>query len=307
MSCRTAVLAWLVPFLGIAELVAHFAFARCAPDSADWAALRPAIEALHQPGDLVVVAPGWADPLLRRSLGDTLLPLDVVARADNDGFTRALEVSFGGARSRELESWHEGQHAGVGPFTVRILNNPHPSVALWSLLDHAEPPDLEVSVVRGRSYVRCAYTTMAMPVAGGLGGDPTLPAQRYVCLGGVPFVVATTIIDDERYLPRRCLWAHPNRFGPLRLLFHQVPLGHKLVGHAGFPWLLSRDGAGIPVTITASVDGRLLGSVEVRDIQGWVRFEWPTTYLAGRSSGLELRVESTEVNDQRLCFTLESR
>lgn len=307
MSRRTAILAWLVPLLGVAELIAHFVFARCAPDSSDWAALGPALRALHQPGDLIVVAPGWADPLLRRSLGDSLLPLDVVARADDDGFTRALEVSFGGARSRALESWHERRHTSVGPFSVRVLNNPDPSVAQWSLLDHAKPPDLEVSILRGGTSVPCAYTTAAIPVAGGLGGDPTLSAQRFVCLGGSPFVVTTTIIDDERYLPRRCLWAHPNPFGPLRLLIHQITLGRKLVGHAGFPWLLSRDGAGIPVTITARVDGRLLDSVEVRDTQGWTRFEWPTGGLQGRAADLELRIESQEVNDQRLCFTLESR
>lgn len=70
------------------------------PDQYAWARAEDAVRAGFQPGDLVVFAPRWIDPVGRLHLGD-LLPVDVAARMDADRFGRIWEVSIRGARAPE--------------------------------------------------------------------------------------------------------------------------------------------------------------------------------------------------------------
>ena len=44
--------------------------ARSRARHADWAAAAAAVRAGFRPGDLIVAAPAWADPILRAELGD---------------------------------------------------------------------------------------------------------------------------------------------------------------------------------------------------------------------------------------------
>src|SRR5687767_5658645 len=71
-----------------------------APTAADWAAAAAWVKAGHQDQDLIVAAPGWADPLLRLHLGD-LLPHKIAGRLDHLSYSRVWELSQRGARAAE--------------------------------------------------------------------------------------------------------------------------------------------------------------------------------------------------------------
>src|SRR5262245_24921898 len=89
---------WLgVPAVALLELAAHLFFALRAPDVEAWSALAKPVRSLQAPGDVLVIAPEWAEPLARRALGDASWPLSELARMDDSGAARALEVSILGA------------------------------------------------------------------------------------------------------------------------------------------------------------------------------------------------------------------
>src|SRR6187431_23687 len=95
---RWSLLLGVVPLLGLAELALHGYFARRAPGFDDYAALAPRLLELKRPGMPVVVAPAWAEPLLRQA-APAAFPLAELARPDDSGFASFLEVSLLGAAS----------------------------------------------------------------------------------------------------------------------------------------------------------------------------------------------------------------
>lgn len=70
------------------------------PSQADWQAAAHAVRADFRPGDLIVIAPRWADPLGRAELGD-LMPETMVGRPDNAPYARIFELSIRGARAED--------------------------------------------------------------------------------------------------------------------------------------------------------------------------------------------------------------
>jgi len=301
---------WLLlslPLLGLAELSAHEYFRHQAPTQEDWELLEPRVKELYHANDLVRVAPEWAEPLLRQQLGSAYFPIDILGRPDLDGLNRAISVSFSGKESRELWNWDLRQTEKVGPFSLRIYENPNPEPAKMRLIERVAPPFLEVFDGQVGDQRLCPYVQNARVSTGGLGGLPTLPATRYACSGGEPFVVAVTTIDDQHFRPRRCIFAHPSPSGLLTLLFHDVALGKKLVGHAGLPWLISRDGSGTPIEITVHLNGERLGRQVIVDQEGFKRFEWPTHQRENTLADLELTLVTQSAQNRNICFTLESR
>jgi hypothetical protein len=301
------VLLLALPLVSLAELWAHRHFRSVAPTSEDWQRLEPEVIQLYRPNDLVTVTPHWADPLLRQLLGDRLMPIEVLARADDETLERVIVVSFGAAKDEQFAHWRERDHRASGPFQISLRENPQLETARMRLLDRVHPGMLQVFEGSAGDPHACSYTTIGRVSTGGLGGDPTLPANRFACPSGEPHLVAITTIDDQAFLPRRCIWAHPSALGPLTLVFRDVWLGQKLVGHAGLPWLLSRDGAGTPIRLSARFEGTPVGNVVIEDTQGWTRFEWSTLTHRDQRGDLELVVSSEQAQNRRFCFTLESR
>lgn len=91
------------------EIFATRRAATSVPDDAAWAASASYVRAGYQPGDLIVFAPDWVDPVGRLHLGD-LIPIDVAARMDAARFGRIWELSIRGARSPET--------AGLTPVAI---------------------------------------------------------------------------------------------------------------------------------------------------------------------------------------------
>jgi hypothetical protein len=301
---------WLWTALAVcalAEIGAHWYFRGRAPSEQQWRALEPVVASIHQPNDCVVVAPDWGDPLARRFLGDGIMPIAKVARASDDDCERVIEVGMLGATYHSVAGWAESERRQAGPFTLSVRRNPAWSQARYVFIDHVQPESLRVTV-QSAAPASCTFTDQARQTAGGLGGDPTSPQHRYTCPGGGFHWVGVTIIDDQHYSPRRCIWAPSNRLGPLKLQFASVPLGRKLVGFAGGPWLMVRDGIGPPITLAANINDHDQSlSSRFKDTDGWVRFEWDTRAFENTSADVTLTVTGAQNTDQRFCFTLEAR
>lgn len=258
-------------------------------------------------GEPIVVAPEWAEPLAREAFGDAAFPLAELARADDASVPAVLEVSVLGARyapARNFRVVSEEQH---GRLTLRRLQNPAPVRARFRCVDHVNPSELVVTLVRGGTETPCPFTEHARPTAGGLHGPVAAPAARFACPGPEPTFVAVTVIDDQSYAPRRCIWAAPPPGGVLRLAFGAVPFGSALRGFGGLSYFLFRDSDAPPVTLAAASRGTSLGSYTHHDASGWNGFTLPTPSLAGQSASLELSVSAPDdASDRHFCFALEA-
>jgi len=153
--------------------------ASAAPDDAAWHAAAQAVRAGYQPGDLIVFAPDWADPIGRWQLGD-LIPIAMAARMDAARYGRIWEVAIRGARAPEtagLTPVASEDHAGV---TVRRFERA-PAIVVADVLDRAATatgarPSVELAEV-GFAPHRCLQISPA-PGAPLRVGFPAFPLGR---------------------------------------------------------------------------------------------------------------------------------
>jgi hypothetical protein len=293
--------------LGALELGLHFYFARAAPRPEEWMALEPEVRPLLAPGTLVVVSPPWAEPLARQALGDEALPLAHVARADDSRFERALEIGILGQHAPELAGWQLESAREHGRFQLRSWKNPAPARVLYDFLEHLQPPELSVFIEQDGQRSDCPFGPAAVS-NGDLHGHPTFPTPRFNCSPrNEALFVAATVIEDQRYLPRRCIWAHPPKRGSVRLRFEGVPLGTEIRGHAGLPWFFERESKGAPVRLELHIAGERIGDYEHADGEGWKPFTFSTARFAGQTQAVELAVSSDIMWQRWFCFQAEAR
>lgn len=297
-------LLWLVvPLLGVCELGAHFWTSTRAPDIAKWEAARAPLAALRKHGELIVAAPEWADPMARRAFGNTLMPVENEARPDESAYPRAIEVSILGARSPLLAGWRTVAEQSAGRIHFRVLENPAPAKLLYSFIDHVDPDSLSASA----GSRPCTWNAHARVETGGLFGPATFPSHRFECAAGPSTFVGVTVIDDQDYRPRRCVWAAPPLGGPLTLHYKDVPIGKLIRGYAGDSWFLYRDGLGTPVDMQVRIGGDVIGTVVHQDQDGWKRFELPTGSHAGKREDVELVIKGEDAGQRHFCFYADSR
>lgn len=296
----------MVPLIGLVELGAHVHFAHRAPELDEWKALASQVAKLKQPDDLVVLAPAWTTPIARHVFGPELLPLEALARADDRAYPTALEVSTLGETAPELSGWRELARQTFGKFTLRRLQNPAPIEVKYRFVDHVRPPDLVVSEGSDAERELCPFNPRSPTYTGGLHGPVAFPRERYQCSGGPAFFVGVTIIDDQEYRPRRCIFAHPTTEGSLRLTFADVPLGKVIRGHAGLSYFLARDGLGTPVELRVFAGDQELGRYEHHDEWGWKEFEFSTGELAGTTQHVDFEVKSALPAERHFCFSAET-
>ncbi len=298
---------WLVPALGLGELGAQLYFSQRFPEQPDWEALEPELARNKQPGDLLVIAPHWAEPVARAAFGDALLPLRDVARPDEAGYARAIEVGARGAVAPELAAWPVESEHRVGAFTVRVRKNPAFRESRYSFVDHAAPPELEVFEDRQSEVTTCSYRKNAPVTAGSLLGHPTFPRERFVCGGAPSDFVGVTVIDDQANRPRRCLWANPAPGGMLTLSFPNVPLGSEIRGYVGLPYFKYRDAGWPKVTLIVRAGSRELGRHRHAPERGWQPFRFATQELDGKRDVVEFMIEGADARVLELCFYAEVR
>jgi hypothetical protein len=221
-------------------------------------------------------------------------------------FQRAIEISVLGERSQELRGWRPVEQRAVGKLALHVLENPTPVKPSVSFLE-AFGRDVDVFVDTQGDELRCGYQQRARVTAGGLPGPVAAPAQRFQCPGGMDRWVGLTVIDDQQYRPRQCLYAHPSERGPLVVRFDRVPLARQIYGYAGLSYLLMREPKGTPVTLRVRVDGEPVGSYEHHDEWGWHRFAFDLGKHAGREAEVRFEVTSPSAAERRFCFYADSR
>ncbi|MRG90685.1 hypothetical protein [Polyangium spumosum] len=293
--------------LGVAELVGYFVTSRRGPAFEDWAALAGPVAEERKAGELVVVAPPWAEPLARQALGDGVFPLRDVARPDVTRYRAALLISALGEASPELSGFREIGRREVGPFVIRRLENPSPAEVVFDFVDGLGPARADVRTTSPEA--RCLWNPKARVLAGGLGGHPTFPAARFECPGGPFFSVGPTVIAaGEEFRPRRCLFSHPPARGEVVTRYSGVPLGGVIRGHGGMYWIIERERQGAPVALAVRVDGEEIGRFEHRDGDGWAAFEMPLGAHAGKKSAtVEFFVSSKNHAHRHFCFEADTR
>ena len=112
-----------VLLLSLIETVSAVVSPWRAPTDGDWDAAARRVRAGFKPGDLIVAAPAWADPVMRLHLGD-LVPPKVAARLDAGRFPRVWEIAQRGARAPEAEGGKTLDESAHGALRLRLIENP---------------------------------------------------------------------------------------------------------------------------------------------------------------------------------------
>lgn len=116
------------------------------PGDAAWAQAAALVRAEHQPGDLIVFAPRWNDPVGRLHLGD-LIPVEMAGRLDGDRYGRIWELDIRGARAPETRGLAAASTRAVDGITVRRFERA-PAEVVTDVLD-LPPPTVSGLYARG--------------------------------------------------------------------------------------------------------------------------------------------------------------
>jgi hypothetical protein len=136
-----AIPALLLVVVALWETCATPRYAAAVPGDKAWALAADVVRAGYQPGDLIVFAPGWVDPVGRLHLGD-LIPVEMAARDDGSRYGRIWELSIRGERARETRGLTAVQSSQIGGIAIRRYEQT-PTVVLADL--RAELPRARVT------------------------------------------------------------------------------------------------------------------------------------------------------------------
>jgi hypothetical protein len=300
MARPVSLLLALVPLLGLTELGLHSYFARRAPGCEQSAALGPQLEKLKQPGVPVVVAPSWAEPLVRQA-APKAFPVAELTRPDDSGFRQFIEVSLLGAQSEALAAFAVKSEEQVGPFKLSLRDNPHATPPEFDFVTAVEVGQVEVFTQRGQERSLCERVERSRPATGGLHGPVTRPRQRHECGGSI---VGVTLIEDERYRPHRCILVEPTDDGDVVLRFSSVPKSDVLFGYTGFSYFRARDFTGTSVELRFTDGAEALGERQVVSNGTWNGL---SVKRAAAQGAVEVAVKRRSPEPADFCFALEAR
>ena len=270
--------------LALIETVNAFVAPSLAPTDKDWAAAAARVRAGFRPGDLIVAAPAWADPLMRRELGD-LVPMPVAGRMDSARFGRVWELSQRGARAADTAGASLAVSSRHGALAVKRWERPAATVTFDFL---AEWHRAEVSVVTpDHVEVPCAATQ-----------------DRFQCLGGASIKPELLEIDTTL---RNGLAVSPVERTTLALVFADVLLGRALAVASGLHSVWLRKLGDGRVHLRVLVDGRELGSVDATSGSGWALKTFDTTELAGKTGKVRFEITTDKSSARHFGFAAEAR
>lgn len=109
--------ALLLVVVAIWEIFATRCQATSVPGDDAWHDAATYVRGNWQPGDLIVFAPGWIDPVGRLHLGD-LIPVEMAARMSAAKYARIWELSIRGATAPDVQGLTPAEER-LGPVTVR--------------------------------------------------------------------------------------------------------------------------------------------------------------------------------------------
>lgn len=274
----------LIVLLAGVETVHAWVAPSLAPTDGDWRAAAAQVRAGFRQGDLVVAAPAWADPLMRRELGD-LLPVAVAGRMDSARFGRVWEISQRGARAPDTAGGRVVAGARHGALSVKLWEKPHERVVF--------------DFVAG--WQRAALSVLT-PDRGEL---PCWPAQeRFQCGEGTS--LAPEVLEIDTTL-RDGLGVEPHERTTTVLEYPDVPLGHTLAVAAGLHNVWLRKAGDGKVSVRVLVDGRELGALEATSMSGWTLRRFDTAAWAGRQGKVRFEITTDKAHARHLGLAAEAR
>jgi hypothetical protein len=264
---------WLV-FLGVAlaELCALWVRQGQVLNEADYQAAAAIVRKDLQSEDAIVIAPDWADPLLRLHLGDRI-SLKLAGRSDLAPFERLWVLSLRGARASEAPARAPDFHTVTHGINIDRYDFA-PSPVVFDLVDALPSASVELRV--GETRVPCTYFERGGGAQrGGLGAGPAAPRQRFVCDSNQAgqTSVGATIIEDLSLLPRRCVLTPPRPNEPVSITYKDVHLSNELVLYASLYYEDERHQVGVPVTMRVFVNERERASFVHEDGDGTKRYQ----------------------------------
>lgn len=294
---------WLILLaIALVEIVGHYVITARVVGDDDWARASAVVREHWQAGDLVVPAPEWSDPLMRRELGD-LLRLSDVGRADMSTQRRLWTMSIRGHRPREAPDAEPDFQQRIGPILV-LRWDLTPERVLYDFLDHVE----QASVTIGDRPCRWQ---VSRPRGGGLGAGPIEAGARHVCDPRRSWLwVGTTVEEDLHLQARHCIWQHPASPEVVAATFQDVPLGDRLVLAGGLYYEHERMLEHGPLSVGVFLDGEEIGRMVHRDGEGWKEMSISTRVPArGDRARGDVRVEVTapDPNLRTFCWAASTR
>lgn len=295
LSLAAWVWVWIAG-LAVFELVAHPVIRAAIPDDGSWDEAAAFVRARFEPADRVVGAPPWTDPIVRFHLGD-LTSVRAAAPPDRGGIERVWELGIRGATTRDDPPSLE---ADFGDVRVRMWELAPPTV-LYDFVEEIDEAVVELATDRGPH--RCPWS-VAQPGRGGLERGPMMPAERFICDRGRPWLyVGATILTDLELEPRRCIWQHPAGPEPVRTTFADVLLDERIVVRAGVDYQIARRRAFAPVVLRVWIDHDLQGLLVHRDGDGWVGLDIDTSARRGQRSTVRFETITTDPTARRFCYS----
>lgn len=284
-NSRLAPWSWVaIAALAVLELVAAASIRAAVPSDDSWASAAAFIRDRYQPGDRIVAAPVWAEPIVREHLGD-LLSLRVAAPPDEAGIQRVWELGIRGASETRQPSELDRRFDGV---RVRMWTRSSDELVYDFV---AEVAGAQVELVEGEQARDCPSVN-AGPGLGGLGRGPMPPERRFVCDSSRPWLwVGATVLADLQLRARRCIWQHPAGAEPVRVIYPEAVLGDRIVLSAGIDYGAERERRHGPVRLRVFIEDQLLGELIHEDGDGWSSVVLETFGLGAGPA--EVRFETT--------------
>jgi hypothetical protein len=280
----SVVVAALIVLLALVETVNAIVAPALAPSEKDWVSAAAKVRAGFRPGDLIVAAPAWADPLMRAQLGDSV-PVPVAGRMDAARYGRIWEISQRGARAADTVGARVAESSRHGALTVKRWEKRAAQVAFDFV---AEWRRAEFSVVNSdRVEIPCG-----------------LAPDGFQCLGGPSFKAELLEVDTTL---RNGLGGEPVERSTLALTYADVPLGRTLVIASGLHNVWLRKSGDGKVRMRVLVDGNALGEVEATSQSGWALKSFDTAALAGKTAKVRFEITVDKAHARHFGFAAEAR
>jgi hypothetical protein len=281
----------LVVAVAIAESVLGLWQPRAIATEADWDAAADHVRRALHADDLIVFAPSWIDPIGRQHLGDKM-PIEMVARADDDRYARIWELSVHGARSEDTAGLTAAETQRFGRVTVRRYDRRAVQI-LRDLTDDFAHADVSQRARADAPIVPCAHT-----------GKDFGFAQAWRCENAQ---VEPRVLEVD-YQPRWGILVPVLGDGAILFDYGEVPAGH-LVGYVGLhDYYARKNGSGKTLFELKADDNQ---SVKVplqpplREGNDWHRFE--IDLMPGASHHLRISVTGEHANRMFVGFHVEVR
>jgi len=272
--------------LALVETASALIAPRRAPTDDDWRAAAGEVRAGFRPGDLIVAAPAWADPVMRMHLGD-LISIPIAGRMDGARFSRVWEIDQRGARAPETRDGRVVLERRHGALTLRQVERAGAAVSYDFL---ARFNDAHVS------RVDASGAALPCPWQG----------DRFQCpLIGFNYV-RRQLVEVDTHL-RWALLAQPVDHARTVVEYPAVVLGREIAIATGLSNVWMRKAAKGPVELTVTIDGKPALHVTTHNESGWLISHVDTAARAGQTAVVRFEVSSPAPYSRYFGFAAEAR